>query len=703
MKYLLLLLIVSLNAFAVSGVPNNYNVGKTLKVASEYITGMSKVDGSFETDTAGWTASSGSITRTASNTMQGAYLGRWSTSGGAGTLDKTWTVTATNTYDLNFQFSSPVADADSYACAVVAGVETGCKLIDGPDYAVNTVRKISVVASATTGQTLLLRIKHTGADTEIMDVDDAKMEPWTPNYVNTVTQESVTYTGYTSKDGSNRVKFKTLDTARTSTSTLLASDNTTYTKFTILQVCNADVSANSDGSASAGFYLDHYDSSGTILKRSLGATSAGGYIAVTHSTKANVGDYFIVTHTGTPADSTGMNFSITCSAVAQNLVQSWADGSEWKTLTYTEVNALTGNQGLGTFTAGGVEWMRGKDGLLHYKGKLTLGTVTASEARIPYPAGLIAADTTKIPSIQLAGLMVYSAQASSTNSILVSPSLGYFNIGQTSTVLTPMNGSSLFSTGNVISFNFTVPIQGWSSMPSTILLPVSKTNEFSARINSDGTIASVNADWLNSSVRNSTGYYTINYAKLGLTVTPSIVVTGENGSGMSIGTFTGASNTSASFYLTNTSPVVADRNFHVHIQKQSPDYTPQGVMPVNITPDTFVQTAGVINPVHFSVSYGTTNATTVCSASPCSYLDQIGNYVTSVTRSGTGVYSLNTTKTYSKLKCTMTSQNVANSNNNQANNITPCAGSCNAIVFRTTSLGNVADDSNGTLMCDAIP
>jgi len=54
----------------------------------------------------------------------------------------------------------------------------------------------------------------------------------------------------------------------------------------------------------------------------------------------------------------------------------------------------------------------------------------------------------------------------------------------------------------------------------------------------------------------------------------------------------------------------------------------------------------------FSVSYGTTNATTVCSASPCSYLDQIGNAVTSVSRSSAGTYVLNTTKTYTKIKCT---------------------------------------------------
>jgi len=53
----------------------------------------------------------------------------------------------------------------------------------------------------------------------------------------------------------------------------------------------------------------------------------------------------------------------------------------------------------------------------------------------------------------------------------------------------------------------------------------------------------------------------------------------------------------------------------------------------------------------FSVSFGTTNGGTACTASPCSYLDQIGTAVSSITRSGSGAYSLNTARTYTKLKC----------------------------------------------------
>lgn len=63
-------------------------------------------------------------------------------------------------------------------------------------------------------------------------------------------------------------------------------------------------------------------------------------------------------------------------------------------------------------------------------------------------------------------------------------------------------------------------------------------------------------------------------------------------------------------------------------------------------------TPGASNQVEvFSFNFGTTDATTACSATPCSYLDQIGNAVTSVTRGSAGAYTLNTVKTYVKLRC----------------------------------------------------
>lgn len=95
----------------------------------------------------------------------------------------------------------------------------------------------------------------------------------------------------------------------------------------------------------------------------------------------------------------------------------------------------------------------------------------------------------------------------------------------------------------------------------------------------------------------------------------------------------------------------------------------------------------------FSVSYGTGVATTVCSASPCSYLDQIGNAVSSMTRVGTGDYSLNLSKTYIRLKCDPSIQIAGLPRQVQCNN-------CNSVQVRASNTADtVFIDTAGTLMC----
>lgn len=116
----------------------------------------------------------------------------------------------------------------------------------------------------------------------------------------------------------------------------------------------------------------------------------------------------------------------------------------------------------------------------------------------------------------------------------------------------------------------------------------------------------------------------------------------------------------------------------------------------------YAQTPGIATSSNqavdvFSVSYGTTNATTACTASPCSYLDQIGSATSTITRTGTGAYSLNVARTYTKLKCIISSTGVTGT--------TPvgsysCAA-CSALPFSTilTDGAHGVTDSYGTLMC----
>ena len=88
-----------------------------------------------------------------------------------------------------------------------------------------------------------------------------------------------------------------------------------------------------------------------------------------------------------------------------------------------------------------------------------------------------------------------------------------------------------------------------------------------------------------------------------------------------------------------------------------------------------------------------------CSASPCSYLDQIGNKVTSVTKgAGAGQYTLNTVRTYSRLKCNLNASDATNGYNSTY--MTLSCSSCSALQFFMANYNGTANaNSFGTLIC----
>ena len=99
-------------------------------------------------------------------------------------------------------------------------------------------------------------------------------------------------------------------------------------------------------------------------------------------------------------------------------------------------------------------------------------------------------------------------------------------------------------------------------------------------------------------------------------------------------------------------------------------------------------------------NFGTTTATIDCTASPCSYLDQIGSAVTSVTRTSTGAYTVNFARTYTKAKC-MFSTYSNGSNRQTANNSSMMCASCSSLsVSIEQSPGGIgALDSHGVVSC----
>lgn len=99
----------------------------------------------------------------------------------------------------------------------------------------------------------------------------------------------------------------------------------------------------------------------------------------------------------------------------------------------------------------------------------------------------------------------------------------------------------------------------------------------------------------------------------------------------------------------------------------------------------------------FKFSYGTTNATTVCSANPCTYLDQIGDHVSSVGMTGiAGEYTVTLASTFQKMKCTGNVSLAAS-----AGYVIPVnTATASTFVFTTIATnGTAATNSYGTIDC----
>lgn len=197
--------------------------------------------------------------------------------------------------------------------------------------------------------------------------------------------------------------------------------------------------------------------------------------------------------------------------------------------------------GFGTVT--GVECQHSRVASnLHVRCKFTSGTVTATEARISLPNSLTSADTTKIPSIQIAGNGVVNSNGSvadgvgSTYAVLIEPSTSYITFGTRYSGVKPLD--KLLGTGfvssTVHSFSWSVPIQGWSSnqRAPTLVGSVTTDNDTPERIcratvtasctSSPCTIANGNAgSCMTNITRSSAGVYTANFPSGKFSAVPS--------------------------------------------------------------------------------------------------------------------------------------------------------------------------------------
>jgi hypothetical protein len=126
-------------------------------------------------------------------------------------------------------------------------------------------------------------------------------------------------------------------------------------------------------------------------------------------------------------------------------------------------------QGFGTITAVEAVWRRVGNSV-EIRGRFTAGTVTAVEARLGLPSGLVSADTSVIPNIQTAGggLVLYNIASVAYAQTLIEPSVGYVTFGgyNAAAALTKLNGNQTSANGTITSFFANIPIAGWTTSPA---------------------------------------------------------------------------------------------------------------------------------------------------------------------------------------------------------------------------------------------
>lgn len=165
------------------------------------------------------------------------------------------------------------------------------------------------------------------------------------------------------------------------------------------------------------------------------------------------------------AGAPGTEIIVTCISTAGTGTASWsyeyiAPTTPW--ITYTPTFT-----GFGTAASVSI-WSRRVGGNLEIRGKFTIGTPTATEARLTLGYNGVSAnvtsDATKVTAIQLAGPLIVDSAGASSFFVLIESNVSYLTFGLqngSTAALTKQNGNAPFGTGTTVSFLAFIPITGW--------------------------------------------------------------------------------------------------------------------------------------------------------------------------------------------------------------------------------------------------
>ena len=357
------------------------------------------------------------------------------------------------------------------------------------------------------------------------------------------------------------------------------------------------------------------------------------------------------------------------------------------------------------------------NGNLYIKGRATLGTTVGTAASIGLPSSLTISSTASTTTSTITGALVNNSNVGNYAPLITGgENAVFFGNVTTPAGLSKAIGTNIGSSSQVIAWSIgPIPISGWQDYGVIVgsFAGIEKcandyecTDTFSADVSAAGVVSNENIDWLNGNCSLASSTFTCTYntnLKDGVSALSSAMnckatVKGTSPQDIVVNTASTSTGSTWATYESTVGTVLA-RSFSISCQKGTQDYKPKTAkvassIGVPTVPGITTQAIDT-----FSVSYGAT-ATTVCSASStaCAYLDQIGTAVSNITRGASaGLYTLNTIKTYTKLKCTSTLMLSSGSPGNGSDLNCASTSSC-SFVTGTSGIGTRAD-VYGTLIC----
>lgn len=287
------------------------------------------------------------------------------------------------------------------------------------------------------------------------------------------------------------------------------------------------------------------------------------------------------------------------------------------------------------------EWLDGAFGYIDCKA--TAGTPTAVEARVSLPTSW-PATATFTQGIRAASstLAAFNVNAARVVFPLIESATAYVTFGnQTSGTagLTKLLGTTLVGTGDTISFSARIPLSGTSNVigvPASCINNPDCANNFSAKVSSGGVVSDENYSFINANgAAGGTGVWTYTWDTSRFSVAPNCVVTVSDTTS-SAWRINAISTSSITIVTQDNTFAGAARGAILNCSRAGTDVKPWGPIPWLTG---MVSSNTTTTQVILKTGFGGAAQTTACTGSPCTLYSNEG--ITSVTRTGTGVYNIN--------------------------------------------------------------